>query len=371
MFAYSDVDKIEISQLAHRLQEAKYKKGDVIVKAGETTVPRLCIIRDGSVELSSKKGATKILGKGEIFGFGGETLILTNKLKKQQEEEGKISSIHADEIGAKAITTQAAIHMAEQNLKSNSVVAQHSCVVMDDAVVRVLTIKDIGEVLHDPLRLGKDYRKSSNMNPNLTKDTLERVRLLGAGTFGQVWLTRDTKTDGAYALKIQYKRELIDYNQADGVIREKRIMERMFHPFVMSIVNAEQDRDCLYMVMDLIQGGELRSRMRDNKKPFLPEDASKFYAACMLEGLSYMHRRHFIYRDLKGENVLIDKDGYCVIVDLGFGTYSSSVSLRSFVFAFMKLFHLTNLQFVSILFQPNMWLIRRLHSAEPRFLLYV
>jgi hypothetical protein len=301
MFAYSDVDRIEINQLASRLSASKYPKGTVIANAGQSIKPRLFVIREGSVELRNKTGSSKKLGVGEIFGFGGETLILTNKLKKQLEEEGNLSTGQGDEIGAKALTTQAAIHLAEKNLQNDKVVAQHSCTVSEDLEVRVLTLKDIGEVLHDPLRLGKDYRTSATMKPNLTKEKLERIRLLGAGTFGQVWLTRDTVTDGAYALKIQYKRELIEYNQADGVIREKRIMERMHHPFVMSIVNAQQDRECLYMVMDLIQGGELRSQMRNDKKPFLAEGSTKFYASCILEGLSYMHRRHFVYRDLKGK----------------------------------------------------------------------
>lgn len=304
MFAYSDVDRIEIDQLASRMHAAEYTKGEVISTAGQITQTRIFIIRSGMVELSNKSGATKTLGPSEIFGFGGETLILTNKLKKQQEEEGRISTGQEDEIGAKAITTQAAIHMAEQKIKNDSVVAQHSCKVVEDLVVRYLTLKDIAEVLYDPLRLGKDYRKTATMNPSLTKEKLERMRLLGAGTFGQVWLTKDTSTNGAYALKIQYKRELIDYNQADGVIREKRVMERMHHPFVMSIVNAQQDSACLYMVLKLIQGGELRSQMRDDKKPFLAEGPTKFYASCMLEGLSYMHRRHFVYRDLKGERKL-------------------------------------------------------------------
>merc|ERR1711865_1101618 len=59
----------------------------------------------------------------------------------------------------------------------------------------------------------------------------------------------------------------------------------------------------------LIHGGELRQRMRNDEYPYLSEEAAKFYAACMLEGLSYMHRRDYVYRDLKGENVLLIDQG--------------------------------------------------------------
>ena len=98
-------------------------------------------------------------------------------------------------------------------------------------------------------------------------------------------------------------------------------MARMHHPFVMSIVNSQQDEACLYMMMELMQGGELGSIMSSKTRKYLTEDNARFYAAGVLEGLSYMHRRHYVYRDLKGENVLLDNDGYAVIVDLGFGMF--------------------------------------------------
>ena len=87
--------------------------------------------------------------------------------------------------------------------------------------------------------------------------------------------------------------------------------------------------------MKLIQGGELRDQMRNEDWPHLSEPAAKFYAACIIEGLSYMHRRNYIYRDLKGENVLVDKDGYCVIIDLGFAKY---VPDRTFTFCGTPIF---------------------------------
>jgi protein kinase A len=183
-----------------------------------------------------------------------------------------------------------------------------------------LGLKDILKVIYDPRRLGKDYENIA-LDNSIGYETLERRLLLGEGSFGQVWLCRDPAKDAPYALKIQYKRELIDQHQAGGVIRETRVMQKMHHPFVMGLFQAQQDAQCLYMVMGVVQGGELQQQMRNEDRGNLSEPSAKFYAACILEGLSYMHRRNFIYRDLKGENVLLDKDGYCVIIDLGFAKH--------------------------------------------------
>jgi protein kinase A len=80
------------------------------------------------------------------------------------------------------------------------------------------------------------------------------------------------------------------------------------------------------MLLTLIQGGELLNIIQGG---VLPESAAKFYAASIAEGLTYMHRRHILYRDLKPENVLLDKNGYAVIVDLGF---AKSVTDKTYTF---------------------------------------
>jgi serine/threonine protein kinase len=122
----------------------------------------------------------------------------------------------------------------------------------------------------------------------------------------------------AYALKVQSKYDLCNNGQAKAVIQEKNIMERLHHPFLTNLVNAYQDTDLVYMLMGLVQGGELHGVMHTPRKNKISEKAAQFYAAGIAEGLAFMHRRSYVYRDLKPENVMIDSTGYPVIVDFGF-----------------------------------------------------
>lgn len=184
-----------------------------------------------------------------------------------------------------------------------------------------------------------------------TLDDLEFHRLFGAGTFGRVWIVSPLGKRAAYALKIQSKRELLDQRQAGGAQRERSVMVKLDHPFVCKLISTFQDEACIYMLIRFVQGGELLNLIQGGDAyGGLPESAAKFFAAVMLEGLTHMHQRQIVYRDLKrklysiccnlflaycllldsllfstqtlsAENVLIDKDGYPVIIDFGFCEY--------------------------------------------------
>jgi protein kinase A len=138
------------------------------------------------------------------------------------------------------------------------------------------------------------------------------------GAFGRVWLATSRDSMEPYALKTMSKRQLVNAGMVKGVLREKQIMASIEHPFILPLVGSFQDDDFLYLLLPLIQGGELFNIVHTSEKDGLDNDASKFYGACILEALGYLHARSICYRDMKPENALIDAQGYCIMVDFGF-----------------------------------------------------
>lgn len=146
---------------------------------------------------------------------------------------------------------------------------------------------------------------------------LKRHRLLGEGFFGQVWLV-ESDDHQPYALKQLSKFDLLCEDQVEAVIREKQIMLQLHHPGIVKLLASHQDDTSLYLLQDFYQGGELFSLLHRSKNSMLPESSCQFYISCLTDALWYMHSHSIIYRDCKPENIMIDGQGYPVLIDLGY-----------------------------------------------------
>mmetsp|Transcript_28181 Transcript_28181/g.42164 ORF Transcript_28181/g.42164 Transcript_28181/m.42164 type:complete len:341 (-) Transcript_28181:54-1076(-) len=149
-------------------------------------------------------------------------------------------------------------------------------------------------------------------------DDLKRHHIVGAGAFGKVWMVTHKVTKAPFALKMVNKRKIIKAKITKMMIREKEIMEMLDHPFIIKLINTYHDERFVYMLTKLVQGGELRTLVINGVLKGTQEWGAKFYSACVLESMSYMHSRNIVHRDLKTENIVIDRHGYAVIVDFGF-----------------------------------------------------
>jgi len=123
-------------------------------------------------------------------------------------------------------------------------------------------------------------------------------------------------TGKLYAMKVLNKKRIKMKNAEELCINERNILARVESRFVVTLKYAFQTQHDLFLILDLMTGGDLAfhlNRARGN----LPVDRAKFYAAQVLLGVSHLHEAGFVYRDLKPENVLLDNEGNCRISDLG------------------------------------------------------
>ncbi|CAH8485706.1 unnamed protein product [Dicrocoelium dendriticum] len=146
-------------------------------------------------------------------------------------------------------------------------------------------------------------------------DDFRLLRLLGKGTFGKVVLCQEKETGCFYAMKILKKSVLVEKDEVVHTMTESRVLQQCRHPFMTHLRYSFTTPDRICFVMEYVNGGELFFHLsRDGR---FPEHRTRFYAAEITLALGYLHSQNVVYRDLKLENLLLDKDGHIKIADFG------------------------------------------------------
>ena len=165
-------------------------------------------------------------------------------------------------------------------------------------------------------------KKTRVMNPdNITQEELIKIKILGEGTFGRVYLVEAKRSTYAshYALKVQQKHVIDELKQKKNIMNEKLIMEALDHPFILRLEACFQTKDCLNMMLEIVTGGELFDLLADRApNGVLDYPDAAFYTACVVAAFNHFWEKDIIYRDLKPENLMLDSKGYIKVVDYGF-----------------------------------------------------
>ncbi|KAJ1555147.1 hypothetical protein HK096_008240, partial [Nowakowskiella sp. JEL0078] len=157
----------------------------------------------------------------------------------------------------------------------------------------------------------KEEELDFNAEVELNHFTL--LRSVGKGAFGKVRVVQHRGTQKIYALKYINKAKCIKMRAVDNIIQERRLLEEVQNNFVCNLRYAFQDDENLFMVIDLMLGGDLRFHLERMGR--LTEDMVRFYAAEVALGLEYLHQRRIVHRDLKPDNVLLDENGHAHLTD--------------------------------------------------------
>ncbi|XP_030608096.1 rho-associated protein kinase 1 isoform X1 [Archocentrus centrarchus] len=142
----------------------------------------------------------------------------------------------------------------------------------------------------------------------------EVVKVIGRGAFGEVQLVRHKATSKVYAMKLLSKFEMIKRSDSAFFWEERDIMAFADSAWVVQLFFAFQDDRYLYMVMEYMPGGDLVNLMSNYD---VPEKWARFYTAEVVLALDGIHSMGFIHRDVKPDNMLLDKAGHLKLADFG------------------------------------------------------
>lgn len=265
MFANSDATSSELDSLVERMTELCFKKGHHFNQVGKPRQQELIIIQSGRIAVYD--------GTEE----GGEVFVL------------KGGDVYGDKY----------IREKSERLSCNNVICE------ENTTVWALQRHDMEEIIGDFKRLGQTLnfehsrRVSMYFDNRISLKDLDRVKILGAGGFGKVWLVKHKETANHYALKELNKRKILTKNQTKNVLREKDILATIEHPFILGEVSSFQDETNLYILTNLVEGGELYSIIANAGEKGLPMESAVFYGACVHAALAHLHDRNICYRDLK------------------------------------------------------------------------
>ena len=274
----------DLDRLADALETETFPAGTAIVTEGDTVAEFFYLIESGICSVTSEGEEVVRRTAGEYF---GELALLKNV--------PRIATVTAVEG---AVVTKTLSRTKFQNLFG----------VDTDWSARYEREAREQEESVAPARV-------SELSGQLGLQDFDIGPTLGFGAYGRVQLVTAKQNGKIYAMKILMKRHILDKKQVQHTKDEKNVISMLNHPFVVNLIVAFQDDFNLYLVLEFVNGGELYSLLQNKGK--LSEPWARMYIGELALAFYYFSQLNIVYRDLKPENLLIDKEGHMKITDFG------------------------------------------------------
>ena len=264
LLANAKLETCYVTRLANFFEQQSFQEGELFVGEGEPTPEQgIYIIQRGKVIVSQEDAILYVLTSGDYFGD---------------------ESFHNDEGSP----------------------SEHTIFFEELTVCAVLTKSSMLRAMGSISRLDRP----------MELEHFDIVRTISRNSnFSEVHVVNHRLENKPYALKAITKRHIIKQKRVDNIYREKNVLTKIYHPFLCNLITTMRGDTNIYLLFEFLPGGELSRFIGSGMKPADRVALARFYAACVLEGLSYLHGHNICHRNLTSENVVIDRDGYAVLIN--------------------------------------------------------
>uniref|UniRef100_I1JB62 non-specific serine/threonine protein kinase n=1 Tax=Glycine max TaxID=3847 RepID=I1JB62_SOYBN len=146
-------------------------------------------------------------------------------------------------------------------------------------------------------------------------DDFEPLTMIGKGAFGEVRICREKATGHVYAMKKLKKSEMLRRGQVEHVKAERNLLAEVDSNCIVKLYCSFQDEEFLYLIMEYLPGGDMMTLLM--RKDILTEDEARFYVGETVLAIESIHKHNYIHRDIKPDNLLLDRNGHMKLSDFG------------------------------------------------------
>ncbi|ERN04869.1 hypothetical protein AMTR_s00146p00092580 [Amborella trichopoda] len=183
---------------------------------------------------------------------------------------------------------------------------------------RKLASSDVSE--EEQINLIKDLERKETEYMRLKRhkicvDDFELLTIIGRGAFGEVRLCREKSTGNIFAMKKLKKSEMLSRGQVEHVRAERNLLAEVASHYIVKLYYSFQDAEYLYLIMEYLPGGDMMTLLI--REDTLTENVARFYIAQSVLAIESIHKHSYIHRDIKPDNLLLDKNGHMKLSDFG------------------------------------------------------
>lgn len=312
----SQLSESSLLSVINIVQELSFQKDDYIFKKGEIGNV-FFIVKTGSVMIYKKLNKTsersvlyKQLGRGSYF---GEKALLNEERRPFDAKAGEngcvVLSIESDDFTiliSEQDELQEVENLSNQHNRNNI----SACTPQSE----YMKISE-NQKIHGHRRIKSLQDQSISFEISKIKlDDLKNIMTRMTDQFSRLDLVAYKGDNKQMFLLKQIKKRLVyDANIQDKIIYEKKLLNQSTSPFIVKLFKTFKDRKYLYMLFEPCLGGDMLTLLSNHGR--LDDLSSKFYAGCVVEALSYLHKNNIIFRNFKTDNTFIDSNGYLKLAE--------------------------------------------------------